>query len=104
MAFSLADARPFSPSKRAVGALALAALFASSCCALSSVPGYLAGTLDVLPGSYSVPDMMALRGAVAEEDIPAIHAITGDGRDFDAVVARATSQGHGSLQLSGPTR
>lgn len=88
------------PSPRALGLLTAAAVAATLAWGASMVPGYLAGALDVLPGAYSVAEMMALRGAVAEEDIPALHAITGAGRDFDVLVAQATAGGHGSLQFA----
>ena len=88
------------PSPRSLALLTVAAVAATLLWGASLVPGYLAATLDLAPGTYSVADMMALRGAVAEEEIAVLHAIAGEGRDFDVLVAQATARGHGSLQFA----
>ena len=88
------------PSPRALGWLAAAAVAATLAWGWTLIPSYLEHAMHLPAGAYSIADLLTLRGAVAEEDIPALHALTGDGADFDGLVAQATAGGHGSLQFA----
>ena len=65
---------------------------------VAAIPAHLEDAMSLPSGTYPLADLLTLRGAVVAEDLDVMAAVARTDRDFDALVASATADGHGSLQ------